>query len=66
MRNLGRFFGHIVAGAKSDPGRQELKRTVEEEQVNTPTGQVTLRRTVIEEIEYDQHSGLAGAEGDQS
>lgn len=66
MRNLGRFFGHIVAGAKSDPGRHELKRTVEEEQVETPGGQVTLRRTVIEEIEYDHHPGTAGGKGDQS
>jgi hypothetical protein len=62
MRNLGRFFGHIVAGAKSDPSRTEVSRQVDQKQVNTPGGQVTLRRTVIEEVEFDQHAGEQGDE----
>lgn len=71
MRNLGRFFGHIVAGAKSDPGKQEVSRHVERETRDTPEGQVTLRRTVIEEIEFEHKtpraSGRAsGAQGESS
>ncbi len=44
-----------VEGA--DPGeavtvdRKEVRRTVEEEQRDTPRGKVTLRRTIIEEVE---------------
>jgi hypothetical protein len=55
MRNLGEFFGHIVRGVKSEPGgesgegeRHEVSRKVEEER----RGDVVLRRTTIEEIEY--------------
>lgn len=51
MRNLGEFVGHIVRGVKSKPdrrNRREIRRDVEKEQ----RGDVTLRRTTIEEIEY--------------
>lgn len=52
MRNLGEFFGHIVRGVKSDPGpggdRKVVSKKVEEED----RGNVVLRRTTIEEIEY--------------
>ena len=43
MRSLGEFVGHIMAGVKSDPtrSRQEVSRTVEEEQ----RGDLILRRT---------------------
>jgi len=47
MRNLGEFFGHIVRGVKSDPNRQQVRKTIEEEDRDG----VTLRRTTIEEIE---------------
>ena len=49
MRSLGEFVGHIMAGVKSDPtrSRQEVSRTVEEEQ----RGDLILRRTTIEEVE---------------
>lgn len=59
MRNLGRFFGHIVAGAKTDTDtdRREVSRKVVEEHLDTPDGNVTLRRTVIEEIEFDRNPG---------
>lgn len=54
MFNLGRFVGHIVHGLKTDvPARgtrkHEVRREVEE--ASTPDGSVTLRRTIIEEVE---------------
>ena len=57
-RSLGEFFGHIRAGIRSKPtdsraprDRREVSRTVDEETVDSPRGKVTLRRTVIEEID---------------
>lgn len=55
-RSLGEFFGHIRAGVRAKPtpdapARREVSRSVEEETVDTPRGKVTLRRTVIEEID---------------
>jgi len=47
MRCLGEFVGHIVRALKSNDTSQEVRRTVEE----TTDGQVTLRRTTIDEIE---------------
>lgn len=47
MRSLGEFFGHIVKGVKTNPNKKVVKKTVEEEK----KGNVTLRRTTIEEIE---------------
>jgi hypothetical protein len=56
MRSLGEFFGHIVRGVRTPventPGRREVRREVEEETRDTPSGKVTLRRTTIEEVEY--------------
>ena len=53
-RSLGEFFGHIIAGVKSDPraDRQELRRETQEQTQEQPGGSVTVRRTTIEEIEY--------------
>ena len=50
MRNLGAFFGHIVRAVKTDPRekRTVVRKTVEEE----THGDITLRRTTIEEIEF--------------
>jgi hypothetical protein len=52
MRSLGEFVGHIVKGVKTKPGepakRTVVRREVEEEE----KGDVILRRTTIEEIEY--------------
>jgi len=52
MRSFGEFVGHIWKGVKADPNastrRQEVRRTVEEED----RGNMTLRRTTIEEIEF--------------
>ena len=49
MRSLGEFFGHIAKAMKTDPAKKTrtVSRTVEEEH----RGDVTLRRTTIEEIE---------------
>ncbi len=50
MRCLGEFIGHIVHAVKSDSSKQEVNRTVEEKK----EGNVTLRRTTIDEIEIKQ------------
>ena len=50
-RSLGEFVGHIVRGVKSKPEPKDKvvrRHDVEEEQ----RGDVTLRRTTIEEIEF--------------
>jgi hypothetical protein len=49
MRCLGEFVGHIVRSVKATPGKnkQVINRSVEEQ----TDGQVTLRRTTIDEIE---------------
>lgn len=46
-------------GAPAD--RQVLRRTVEEEERETPRGKVTLRRTIIEEVDVPRED--AGREG---
>jgi hypothetical protein len=51
MRSLGEFFGHVVRGIKTDPGRQPtVVRRESTEQVSAD-GSYTLRRTVIEEVQ---------------
>jgi hypothetical protein len=47
MRSLGEFFGHIVRAVKSDPNRRIISKAVEQEN----RGDLTLRRTTIEEVE---------------
>jgi len=54
MRNLGRFFGHIVRGAKADPGadRRVVRDEMEEERGVDGAGRtVVVRRRTIEEVE---------------
>ena len=50
MRSLGEFVGHIVKGIRTSPARRRtvLRRETEEQD----RGAITLRRTVIEEIEF--------------
>jgi len=57
MRNLGEFFGHIIKGVKTDPRKpegenalttREVHREIEEED----RGDMILRRTTIEEVEF--------------
>ena len=50
MRCLGEFVGQIVRAVKSDVTKREVNRTVEEKK----EGNVTLRRTTIDEIEIKQ------------
>ena len=50
MRCLGEFVGHIVHAVKSSSKTREVKRTVEEK----TDGNVTLRRTTVDEIEIKQ------------
>ncbi len=52
MRNLGAFFGHIVKAVKTDASKKKsvVRKTVEEE----THGDITLRRTTIEEIEFKE------------
>lgn len=54
MRSLGEFVGHIVKAVKSEPRRKrvELNRTTQQEH----RGNITLRRTTIEEIEVHKRS----------
>lgn len=59
-RSLGMFVGHIVKAAKADPSDHDpetldRRTTTHEETRETETGErVTLRRTVIEEIELSR------------
>ncbi|MDP7008182.1 MAG: hypothetical protein QGI78_01270 [Phycisphaerales bacterium] len=52
MRCLGEFVGHIVQSVKSSPTKKgrEINRSVQEKK----DGNVTLRRTTIDEIEFEQ------------
>ncbi len=52
MRNLGEFFGHVYRAIKTDPAKRRtvVSKTVEEEE----RGELTLRRTTIEEVEIRQ------------
>jgi len=49
MRSLGEFFGHIVKAVRTNPSKEQtvVSKSVEEED----HGNITLRRTTIEEIE---------------
>ena len=49
MRCLGEFVGHIIKSIISNPSKttREMNRSVQERK----EGQVTLRRTTIDEIE---------------
>jgi len=55
-RSLGEFIGHIWRGVTRDVSRdtREVRRTVGEEERDTPAGRVTLRRTTIEEVEVQR------------
>ncbi len=59
MRSLGAFFGHVVKAVRQDvtvarrpeARRQEVRREVREETRASDVGEITLRRTIIEEVE---------------
>lgn len=58
LARLSRNLGLMVHNIKQPPGsdqaseRKEIKRTVEEQQIDSTT---TLRRTTIEEVEIRNH-----------
>ncbi len=54
MRSLGEFVGHIVRAVKTEPKgkRVVLNKTTQEQR----RGNITLRRTTIEEIEVDKRT----------
>jgi hypothetical protein len=58
MRSLGEFFGHIVKAVRTDPSKKQtvISKSVEEED----RGNVTLRRTTIEEIEIHEKKDPGG------
>ena len=61
MRNLGAFFGHIVKAVKTDPREKKtvVRKSVEEE----THGDITLRRTTIEEVEFKENDESESANG---
>ncbi|MDG2053473.1 MAG: hypothetical protein P8J86_02070 [Phycisphaerales bacterium] len=52
MRCIGEFVGHVGRAIKTTPSenseRREISRTTEERE----QGDVTLRRTTVEEVEF--------------
>lgn len=49
MRCLGEFTGHIIKAVKKPSGKK--RTTIRHESEEKTRGDVTLRRTVIEEVE---------------
>ncbi len=56
MRSLGEFVGHIVKAVKNESKgkRVLLDKTVQQQR----RGNITLRRTTIEEIEVDKPEAM--------
>lgn len=53
--NLGQFFGHIFKAIKTNPASPDPNKTVVTHEVEEEQrGQMTIRRTTIEEIEIQQ------------
>ncbi len=56
MRSLGEFVGHIAHAVRTQPEHDTRRRTtVQTQHQETSEGRVTLRRTVIEEIEIERN-----------
>ena len=58
MRSIGEFFGHIVKAVRTDPSKKKtvISKSVEEED----DGNITLRRTTIDEIEIHEPKDPCG------
>lgn len=63
-RNLGEFVGNVLSGFREDvtPKRTSDRLVLKEEVVEdapaeTAAGKVTLRRTVVEEVEIERPRG---------
>jgi hypothetical protein len=52
MRSLGEFVGHIVKAVKNEPKGRRVAHNKTSRQERR--GNITLRRTTIEEIEVDR------------
>ena len=61
-RSLGEFFGHIYRGATADVRKEPRDRSrvvsekTETEQRETERGKVTIRRTIIEEVDLPEEN----------
>ncbi len=55
-RCIGEFVGHILFAARSKSRLYEVSRSIEEK----TNGNITLRRTTIEEIEIDEERDTNG------
>jgi len=56
MRSLGLFVHNVAQGLKPGPkNRIEVNRDVQEKKLETPQGEVTLRRTTIDEVEVKRN-----------
>lgn len=53
MHYLGAFFGHVVKAVRTDVTAKpvEVRRETQEQICDTLAGAVTVRRTVIEEVQ---------------
>jgi len=70
-RNLGEFFGHLYSGVQAPPKTpdkrtQTLRNETQEESRPAPGGKVTLRRTTVEELEYEPDAGGQDPSADDS
>ena len=63
MHHLGAFFGHVVKAVRTDvaPRPVEVRRQTQVQSRDTPAGPVTLRRTIIEEVELPPAAPPAAA-----
>jgi len=61
MRSLGQFVGHVWHAVKTPADEQrerhELRREVEQQTREADGGKLTVRRTTIEEVEFERESG---------
>jgi hypothetical protein len=62
-RSVGEFFGILADAVKTDvtaPKATVVRETIEEARVETPTGPLTLRRRVIDEVEPAREKASGG------
>lgn len=70
MRNLGEAIGHLWKAATTDVEtnieKTTVKREVEETHHDSPEGRVTVRRTTIEEIEFEPNPSDPSSENNNA
>ena len=57
-RSLGAFVGHIARAFKTDPGTDSKRITVSKKVDEQDRGDVILRRTTIDEVEFRDRSAF--------